>query len=499
MEVNRLLSDELSYELAIRDLPTTGTVPEKRSILSGVLRCEKLGIRQAPSSVNIEPAEELDVCHRKLTELEQNIESFVRENKDNEYKRISSRLTHIVYRLQRIPTESELQPLQLELQSRTFQAVDRLQAVYETPATEQHIVDQPNRISNNSLLDEDIALIPELVHTEPGTNEEQLHSHVNTSPVGHTQRFPDHLPENRRPPIVQPQMHLNAPQTFEERLRGLQLSSTRNPIAHDPQPFPRYVDVSKWNVRFDGQGSVTNFIERIEEIRISRGITKEQTLRAAPELLSHNALMWYRTNTFASWDDLLRQLKDAFQPYDYDNSLWDELRRRTQGAQEKVVVYVAAMECLFRKLSTPAEEHVRLSLISRNLLPAIQIQLSLLQVKSVRELTAAARAIEETAARADRFCPPPTNYRQLLEPELAYHKPSQSSALMSIDSDLSTHCQAVQDNRTSRVVCWNCDQAGHTFRACSRPRRKFCFRCGRQNETTQSCPTCSGNAGRSQQ
>lgn len=232
---------------------------------------------------------------------------------------------------------------------------------------------------------------------------------------------------------------------------------------------------------------------------MSRAISKEQILRAAPELLTNDALMWYRTNIFHSWDDFLSQLKEAFQPYDYDNCLWDELRRRTQGAQEKVVVYVAAMECMFKKLSTPAEEHVRLSLIRRNLLPAIQLQLSLQNYRSVRELIAAARAVEETTFRTRQFCPPPTNYRQLLEPQLAYHKPIHSNTLMPIEPPLSSSCEAVRDSVPSTVVCWNCQQAGHSFRACAMPRKKFCFGCGRQNETVRSCPSCSGNSTRGQQ
>nr|CAI5840213.1 unnamed protein product [Callosobruchus analis] len=41
-------------------------------------------------------------------------------------------------------------------------------------------------------------------------------------------------------------------------------------------------------------------------------------------------------------------------------------------------------------------------------------------VRTVSELLNLSKSIEETAWRVQRFCPPPTNTRQLLEPELAY-------------------------------------------------------------------------------
>ncbi|KAJ8914834.1 hypothetical protein NQ315_014847, partial [Exocentrus adspersus] len=36
--------------------------------------------------------------------------------------------------------------------------------------------------------------------------------------------------------------------------------------------------------------------------------------------------------------------------------------------------------------------------------------------------------------------------------------------------------------------CWNCGDSEHRFRACDKPRLKFCFRCGCKNVTVTSCP-----------
>lgn len=94
----------------------------------------------------------------------------------------------------------------------------------------------------------------------------------------------------------------------------------------------------------------------MEELRISRGISKPQLLRSAAELFTRDALLWYRTSQFLSWDDLAKQLREAFQPYDYNNGVWEEIRRRTQGAHERVIVFVASMEQLFNRISQKPSE-----------------------------------------------------------------------------------------------------------------------------------------------
>nr|CAI5824407.1 unnamed protein product [Callosobruchus analis] len=65
----------------------------------------------------------------------------------------------------------------------------------------------------------------------------------------------------------------------------------------------RFLDVTRWKVQFDGTSSVTTFLERIEELRSSRGVSKERLLRSASELLTKEALLWFRMmGKFESWE-----------------------------------------------------------------------------------------------------------------------------------------------------------------------------------------------------
>ncbi|KAJ8937923.1 hypothetical protein NQ318_005530, partial [Aromia moschata] len=258
----------------------------------------------------------------------------------------------------------------------------------------------------------------------------------------------------------------------------------------------RYADPGRWNLKYDGVSSVNNFLDRVEELRKSRGVSKPQLLRSAAELFTRDALLWFRTNQFSSWDDLVAQLRDAFQPYDYENGIWEELRRRTQGVPKRVVIFIASMEQLFNRLAEKPSEEAGVRLIRRNLLPYIQTQLSLRTITSVRELVQACRAIEETEIRVQRFCPPPTNYRQLLEPELAYHKPSVahppsistviSDSSETIPPNIAEVSHTVTNSELRVATCWNCRNTGHRFRQCGQPRRIFCFKCGHDNTTFSS-------------
>nr|XP_041631159.1 uncharacterized protein LOC121502206 [Drosophila kikkawai] len=51
--------------------------------------------------------------------------------------------------------------------------------------------------------------------------------------------------------------------------------------------------------------------------------------------------------------------------------------------------------------------------------------------------------------------------------------------------------RALQD----RLTCWNCGQTDHGFSDCPSAERKiFCYRCGKPEVVTPSCPVCAGNA-----
>nr|CAH7719225.1 unnamed protein product [Callosobruchus chinensis] len=61
MEVNRLLDDELTYELQLRGLPIGNTVSVKRTLLYDAIRAERLNVAQPPRICTFPPGPELQI------------------------------------------------------------------------------------------------------------------------------------------------------------------------------------------------------------------------------------------------------------------------------------------------------------------------------------------------------------------------------------------------------------------------------------------------------
>ncbi|VEN52736.1 unnamed protein product, partial [Callosobruchus maculatus] len=528
MEVNRLLGDELTYELEIRGLPITGTVAEKRTLVRDIFRAEHAGETAPPDSSKFPSQLELEVCEKKLKELRRDIENFDFANKDNEHKRIYSRLLHIRGRLNRIK-DSEVVSIRNVLLRQCHELFGELELAYsdiDNPTGQstasKSILDQPvptdqpvplrpndseqtrfdrEKMEKNRICGSPLGNIS--VSSNAEDNGDRLaalslseaptcgNTYNPNRKVTNTVRFPDQYEPSRYPSNrVELPYRSRFPVDYSLERGGERLGPCpKNPdfSANFAEPFPRHphftsydfedsrVDVSRWRIQYDGIGSVTSFLERLEELRQSRGVSKERLLKSAPELFTKDALLWHRMmGPFRSWDDLTESLRNAFQPHDYEESLWDEIRRRTQGSQEKVVVYLSVMENLFKKLPSVPPEDTRVQIIRRNMLPYIQTQLALYPIKTVGELLRLAKGIEETAFRVQKFCPPPANTRQLLEPELAYHRPihNRNTAISEIRVPESSPVATVTPETSSTLsVCWNCGNIGHKFRKCPQPRQ----------------------------
>lgn len=588
MEVNRLLGDEVAYELQIRGLPIGRLVEENRTTLRGALRMERQGYSSTLYLDSLDPEVEYAICRQKLSVLGNNIDSFDRENCTNEYKRIQSRLSHIHLRLRRIPEGSEEQEdLRKALLGSCLQFLGKLDESYEDAMVTRRmeggreptsVLDQ-NMDAHRSILDDPNPLLPEIVPgpsiNQPTVGEEEREaaqnliffserpeanadvSEVRESDIGLASRahgcselrgtgvshvlrsntvtgcrrsseseghsaHPDiarwnystkRVTYNTDPmhdilelPLgVRPTNPSSEPVQFlEDKTRNMQIRDTVTNTSCDSNQ-PRLFELSRWKLQFDGESSVTSFLERVEEMRLARNASREQLLRSAVELFQKDALLWYRTQKFDTWDELVTKLKQDFLPYDYELDLWEEIRRRTQGARERVVTYVSVMENLFNRLgqNRPSEE-TRVGWIRRGLLPHIQTQLSLHDIHSVAQLTQLSRMVEETYVRTQKFCPPPTNYRSLLEPDLAYRKSSGSqnhspcSAITTPRLEQSVVRSEPSPNQaqnsTSSPTCWNCGKTGHRFKKCPEARKVlFCFRCGTKDVTAHTCGHCAKN------
>lgn len=106
-------------------------------------------------------------------------------------------------------------------------------------------------------------------------------------------------------------------------------------------------------------------------------------------------------------------LREEFQHLDYDEHLFDEIRRRTQVSNASISIYISIMSNLFSRLTIKTPQ--------KNLAPFYQSQLGLVEVKTM------GRKLELRKTYAESYVPP-SRRGQSLEPDLACMSSSSSVA-----------------------------------------------------------------------
>lgn len=584
MEVNRLLSDELSYELSIRGITAGSNVKEKRVLLREVLQRERTsqstsrGVEYTSSS----DSKELNICSIKLDELSGRIEDFDNNNRENEYKSIKTRLHHIQGRLGRF-TSSDSENIAskehlckfcdelIQLLNNTYTAACEVELIptevnySNSTGNHSNINALSNVVANNSNQRVDNTLSGVQLNRRVSFSNITDSHRVSSSPLlidlnenqassSHTGSRSDYLnandqsggdntaPENHSVHIaldnpIPTQDHLSA--VIGGFLNKLSEISLKNVCSCS---HPSKNIMNNWNLFYDGTNmSLSCFLERIEELRRSRGLSKDQLLKSISEILKHEALNWYRSvqEHVQDWDDLVVKMKRTFQPSDYDRELWKQLEKRTQHPDEKIVFYIATMQNYFNKFNLKPSESDKVNFLKRNVLPYLQTALALKvvgtysQIRTVRELTEICQTLEEAHISASNYLPPPQNSRYTIEPGLAYrrqiqprvaeisgplndephilHSPisePQNFAIQSYSNVMDPSTNIVEGLPTSnqlnaimndsRLKCWNCGQAGHRQNECKESLKLHCFRCGKPGFTIRACPSCSGNGRPSQ-
>ncbi|KAJ3648957.1 hypothetical protein Zmor_020722 [Zophobas morio] len=479
---NRLIKDELVYELMIRGVSSSGNVEDDRRLLR-----EAYHLGYAIKNIHLEPQVELMLCKNKLEELLSRILTFKVANRTNDFDSIYTRLQHVLGRLRRLEVEPVLQGKYEELHRTCLELMSRLRDVYEgSEETEQAEIllddaDKGGQPAGTSS--------PKVIEDLQKRVDEKI-ADLSTSSIRERLEDLTFEPRVSLPPV--------AP-VLPDALRQSEL-------------------IGKLGLKFDGEStSLSAFIQRAEELCEARNILKEQLFKSAADILSGDALNFWRANKrrYRNWEDLVTGLKMAFQPYNYATRLWTEIRERTQHPSESVVSYISVMEELFARLPEIPSESTRLEIIRPNLLPYLQFELALKPVTTIEELMIYGRNLEEGRAVAARYKLPPPVSSQSLEPDLAFKKNrirQQVSWYTGLPTtgvtNASTRVSPVVTQQTSntlaskqfsekrdatqmKIRCWNCDQVGHRAPSCTAPETLYCHKCGKKGVSMWRCPTCS--------
>lgn len=432
-EINRLSKDELEYELRILGVTTLDKVEDMRKTLRQLRRVEKSEKFLRPV-YPFECAEDLEALAVKLGELKPLVAEFSSGRRSAEFSKISTKLLHATNRLGRSQPTTDEERLQLS------------SLLVEFTSLSTTLRSKAKRFMRSSTMNTTPLSVSQIAGNPPATSSSE------------DSDTDDGVAKSPTPPVSHP------------------VSNCKS------------VPVMQWKLTYSGNSSemsVNAFLERVEELAVARNVGRSQLYRSALDLFSDRALVWYRANRnkLADWDELCVALREEFQTPDYDERLFDEIRRRTQGPNESIGLYVSIMTNLFSRLSVPIPDRDRVNILSKNLTPFYQSQLGLAEVRSVDELLSLGKKLELRRSYAEKYVPPPRR-NQSMEPDLAYVSTSTSSV------------SSVSGAPVERRKCWNCEKEGHLASQCRQSRRTHCFRCGQSGVTVRTCHRCNLNSRR---
>lgn len=421
MQVNRLLQDELAYELQIRGI-ATGTVEEMRHSLAMQLRLEKTGDSIKYPSYPFSVEEDIDAVEKKLTELEPLISDFKNNTSSASFMKLQSRLSHVMNRIDHIEPDGSGAKRRAEFLARTLFLMDSLQNNAEKFMRDQQSP-QPKDVDQ-----QDMSTFPEPVRRSSAFNDVRR---------GSSDNFKSILP-------------------------------------------------NKWNLKFSGDKkglSLNAFLERCEELRVARHVSKDILLQSGIDLFEGRAYQFYLAyrDEVSTWDEFIVLLREEYLSSTYDEQLLDEIKKRTQGNDESVGIYLAVMTGYFKRLSTPISEKEKLKIILRNISPFYQNHLALVEVNSIGNLRELCRRLEDRKQAVENFIPP-NRKNSTLEPDLAYVTVKNAD----VDAVVSTS----NLNEGANVICYRCRKPGHKAIGCATTGGKFCFRCRKEGYTIKTCPNC---------
>lgn len=254
-------------------------------------------------------------------------------------------------------------------------------------------------------------------------------------------------------------------------------------------------------IKFDGKSCVRAFIQKIEEYRTSKGHSESKMLLSAIDIFTGDALHWFRSvkNELNDWQTLISRLKEDFDVPDFDYRMLAEIRDRTQGTGEGIVVYLSIMDGMFSRLSRSLTNEDKLDIILHNIHPSYSTIIAASpNIKSVDDLRTVCKNYECIKVRSENYKEPPNISSKLLAPEFCYQSQRRKDNGRNYygNSSNPTNAVKIEDQPNSvhaiaRPYCARCRVNTHSLRECTAERTIICFGCGEEGVRRPDCPKCN--------
>lgn len=445
LEVNRLSKEELIYELRVRGLGDGSnlTVTELRTVLRNALQLEKTSLEIKCPVYPYTFTEDSTALLESIETIDKLVNEFSGTEIDGKYKSITSKIAHSLGRVNRSCPQNETEKgSKADIRLKLLLACDKL----------REKVKRERRGRDSTVLD--LSVLRHNIEP-PGAHSSELEISSDSS-------------ENDEPCVK-------------------------------IKPVP----VRDWGLKFTGKKgdmSFSTFLERVENNRRSRGISRALLFRDAVDLFEGDAYTWYNMvkDWATDWSSLIELMREQFLPENFDRDLFEEIKRRTQGDHESIGLYIASMKGLFNKMTKSVAEETQFEIILERIDPYYQPLIAFTKISNITELLAACRKLDAKRELAKSFKPPPSKSKSLI-PELAYASTSSCATTSDAgDGDAQEITSARSgriNNLSSNRTCWNCGSLDHLSTRCTKPQKRYCYACGHPDVTVRTCPKCTKRQG----
>lgn len=272
--------------------------------------------------------------------------------------------------------------------------------------------------------------------------------------------------------------------------------------------------LSKWTVRFGGSAkdlAVDEFFFRVENLATADNVHADSLVLGLHCLLVGNAsdFYWVQRRKYPNhtWVALKRSMIAHFARQETDLEIRKLIMDRRQGYKEDFGEFSLAIECLSARMVRRMEDNELMEILRQNMSPKLQTCLLMYPTQNVESLKGACRKFERLWATQSDSIKDHRITSRMAElgfddaPQVEEVRGSVRSHFGEEATSNGFNVDAVVrprplPNRNEYMVCWNCDDIGHSFGDCTSPDRKvFCYGCGTKNAYKPSCIQCNpGNA-----
>lgn len=314
------------------------------------------------------------------------------------------------------------------------------------------------------------------------------------------------------PPVTMPINNQCNPPSILKRVPGSNHHKPRISLAREIQNL-------RFNGTIDGE-DIDDFLYRFETLAVDFGLSAVQYVEEFHGLLEGPALRFYwscrRNDRFILWEQLRQAFRERFRSFYSDDVIRLTLENRRQKPGEPFLVFYNDLLNISNRLRTPLYPNELFSLLTKNMVPSLQVELAPVKPTTVVDMVERCVNIETTWDRV-------RSYQNVFRPRRSVNEIQSEPVAMGYDQYLSslnnniqaqhsttpvdsTHVQNPPPNidamhtktpshQTNNLKCWNCE-GPHRYHDCEVPQKEpFCYGCGRKGILKPHCPACKINQG----